>query len=188
MMSKTTKEKFYKRQRYLTLFSVLAFLALFHAGSQVELPEEQAQMMIKQLRSQIQDIDGFGIFLHNMLIAAMMFIPIGGTLVGAGSALSTGFVFSAMSLENAALTQIPSIAMFITPFGMMELISYGIAMATSILWLRVLFTKERKQQLKKALGNTMRGLAIVTPILLVAGMIEFYMIQNFSDPTMVGLI
>jgi hypothetical protein len=54
-----------------------------------------------------------------------------GVGIGIFSGFGTGLVFNAMALENTALQNISPLAILITPFGIMEIFSYGLAISRS---------------------------------------------------------
>jgi hypothetical protein len=108
-----------------------------------------------------------------------MFIPGFGVGWGIFSAFSTGFAFAALSTTEPLLAKIPPIAMiFATPFGLMELAAYSIAMSRSFILIVGLVKKlpilKQWQQIAVEVG-------IVVGLLLAGGIIEAYMIESFED-------
>ena len=76
----------------------------------------------------IEEYDGFGIFVHNTLLALPMFIPGFGIAWGSFASFSTGMVFSVLKDVNPMLDNIPALTViFMTPFGLMEIAAYSIA-------------------------------------------------------------
>jgi hypothetical protein len=108
-----------------------------------------------------------------------MFIPGFGVGWGIFSAFSTGFAFAAIATTTPILGNIPPLAMiFATPFGLMELAAYSIAMSRSFLLIFALFKKTPITQQWK---QTAIEVGIVVGLLLAGGIIEAYMIETFSD-------
>ena len=62
------------------------FAGVYAAGSQSEVTEEEIQETLDYFKQVISEIDGPGIFLHNVIIALPMFIPGFGAFWGLFSA------------------------------------------------------------------------------------------------------
>ncbi len=72
----------------------------------------------------------------------------------------------------------PAIALlYLTPFGILELICYAIAMSRSVLLVQALVQKRFKKQLLP----TLKEYIIVSVVLLAAGVIEWRMILWASE-------
>jgi hypothetical protein len=108
-----------------------AFMIAYSVGAATPLSEQDAKDLKKQFQDQIGNIDQNGIFANNARIALGMFIPAAGTVLGMFSGFETGSVFSAMAKSSPALSSVPPIVILLTPFGAMELFSYGLAMSRS---------------------------------------------------------
>ena len=94
------------------------FLAVFVLGSEVDIPEDEARMLIGEFEGQFVGIQWYDIFVHNLTIALGMFIPFGGfvKLFGEESNKSKDslsqatklarfiIIFSASPLARAVLT------------------------------------------------------------------------------------
>jgi hypothetical protein len=150
----------------------------------MEVPEQEAKIFLDEFNKLLEALKGenFGmeIFLHNTQIALPMFIPGFGVGWGIFSAFSTGFAFAALATTEPLLAKIPPIAMiFATPFGLMELAAYSIAMSRSFVLITSLLKKQPILQQWKPL---VIEIGIVVGLLLVGGIIEAYMIESFSDP------
>lgn len=160
------------------------FSAAFTLGAEMEVSEEEAQLFVDEFNKLLDALQGenFGleIFLHNTEIALPMFIPGFGVGWGIFSAFSTGFAFAAIATTAPFLMQIPPLALlFATPFGIMELAAYSIAMSRSFMLIVPIF---KKQPLKPQLRPLLIEIGIVIGLLLAGGIIEAYMIENFAGP------
>jgi hypothetical protein len=94
------------------------------------------------------------------------------------SAVSTGFAFAALATTTPLLGNIPPLALiFATPFGLMELAAYSLAMSRSFLLIMALFKKSSLKEQWKPLAIE---IGIVIGLLLLGGIIEAYMIENFE--------
>ena len=84
----------------------------------------------------------------------------------------------AMALENTALQNISPLAILITPFGIMEIFSYGLAISRSGMLIYDLF---KKKSWKLLLKPTIIEIVIVVSILIVAAFIEWNLIKQIIE-------
>jgi len=162
----------------------LIFIGLFttsyYIGSQIEVSEEEAIAFQEQFEELIEDIDGVGIFLHNTIIALVMFIPGFGVAWGFFSAWQTGQAFSALALLNPIIAEIHPLALlYASPFGIMELVAYSIGMSRSYLLVYKLIKKTPIIRDYKIIGIEV---GIVLGLLLVGGFLEAYLIETIEEP------
>lgn len=175
------------KKRILLFFAfVAAFAGAFSVGAQMQVPEEEAKMFLDEFNKLINSLKGenFGleIFLHNAEIALAMFIPGFGIGWGVFSAVSTGFAFAALTTTTPLLGNIPPVALiFATPFGLMELAAYSLAMSRSLILIIAIF---KRTPLKEQWKPVAIEVGIVIGLLLAGGIIEAYMIDNFSGSHM----
>ena len=161
------------------LWSLLLFMALFSAvfqlGSMSEVDEETARGFMDEFEELVADIDGTGIFLHNLTLALPMFIPGFGAGWGLFSAWSTGFAFAVLTTLNPALGAASPLAiLYLTPFGFMELVAYSLGTSRSYILISLLI---RRRSLAPAARVTLLEIAVVTALLLAGGIIEFQLIE-----------
>jgi hypothetical protein len=166
------------------LFAFLIFIGLFTAayfiGSQGEVSEEDALAFQEEFSKLIEDIDGVGIFLHNALIAVVMFIPGFGVAWGFFSAWQTGQAFSALALLNPIISEIHPLALlYASPFGIMELVAYSIGMSRSLL---LAWNMIKKVPIIKDYKIIAIEVGIVLGLLLVGGFLEAYLIETIDEP------
>ena len=175
-----------KRIWYFFIFVAL-FAAAFHAGGESTLTQEDAKAFMDEFEELIADIDGIGIFLHNMSLTLVMFIPGAGAAWGLVVAWSTGHAFAAIATLSPEITIPPLAALFLTPFGILEVATY--AMATSRSCILALYLA-RRQSLRPLIKPTLIEIGIAAVLLLVGGLIEFYAIesvrQEFGDISLTG--
>jgi len=155
------------------------FSLVFQVGSMSEPTDEEAKEFLKEFETLVEDIDSVGIFLHNTSLALPMFIPGFGVAWGLFSGWSTGFAFSTIVSQAPELAAIPPLAiLYLSPFGIMELTAYSLAISRSFV-LIVLVIK--KQNLSPAIRPTLIEVGIVVGLLLAGGFLEFYMIEMVQD-------
>jgi hypothetical protein len=78
------------------------------------------------------------------------------------------------------LAGVPPLAILATPFGVMEMFSYGIAMSQSGILINAII---RKHNLKLMLKPALIELGIVAVVLFAGAYIEFAMIEMFKPET-----
>ncbi|MCS7141403.1 MAG: stage II sporulation protein M [Candidatus Nitrosocaldus sp.] len=167
-----------KRRLILLALASLAFVTFFNIGANSEIGEQEAKSITEQFREMVKDIDAYGIFLNNFRIALAMFIPALGVAIGLFSAYSTGLVFKALVVTTPELAGLPPLLVLATPFGIMEVISYGIAMSQSGILLHSILKKEG---FRPVIIPTLIQIGIVSALLLAGAFIEYYMIRTAME-------
>ena len=167
-----------KKRRFAFIgIAAAVFSAVYSAGAASTMSEEEAKNLKDVFGKQVEGIDAIGIFLNNFRIAATMFIPALGIFVGMFSAYSTGLVFKALAQTSPQIANLPPLIILATPFGIMELLSYSIAMSQSAILVNAMM---RKHSLRPMLVPTMIQLGIVAALLFAGAFVEFYMIKAFT--------
>ncbi|MEX0639950.1 MAG: stage II sporulation protein M [Nitrosopumilaceae archaeon] len=160
---------------FVGLFSVSYFI-----GSQSQISHEDALTFQEEFNDLIEDIDGIGIFLHNSVVALPMFIPGFGVAWGFFSAWQTGQAFAALALLNPIISDIHPLALlYASPFGIMELVGYSIAMSRSLLLIHKIIKKIPIKNDYKIIGIEV---GIVVGLLLAGGFLEAYLIDTIEVP------
>ena len=155
------------------------FAALFQIGSLSSVTEEEAEAFMAEFEDLVLDIDAFGIFTHNLTIALPMFIPGFGIVWGLFSAWSTGFAFASIVLTAPQLAEIqPLTILFMSPFGIMELVAYSFGISRSFILIRAIV---KKIPLTQFIKPTLIEIGITTSLLLAGGYLEFYMIEMAQE-------
>ena len=139
--------------------------------------EEEIQEIMDFFDEIVGTIDGIGIFTHNTTIALPMFIPGFGVVWGLFSAYSTGFAYSAIAAANADVAQLNPLAVLLTPFGLMEMAAYSIAMSRSTLLAKNVFQKNWNLIKNEKLILSIE-IGIVVALLLIGGIVEMWMIET----------
>lgn len=164
----------------IRLFTFLIFIGLFSAslqlGSLIHIDEEDAREILFEFLDTVEEIDGIGFFVNNVSLSLPMFIPGAGLIWGFYSGASTGFAYGAIASLTPELSDIPALSiLYGTSFGFMELIAYSIATSRSCL---LIYGIIRKSNLKPQMISLAIEIGIVVVLLLVAGMLEFNMIEE----------
>lgn len=163
----------FKRRILYLLVGILIFLIFFTIGTLVTFDESTSQELKQQFQNKIKNIDSLGIFFNNFLISILMFIPGIGIAFGLFSGFSTGNIFVIITRDLPI--QIPPLLVFLTVFGIMELVSYGIAISRSYL---LLISIIKRTNIKENLIYTGIEVGIVSIILFVSAIIEWDLIRQ----------
>jgi hypothetical protein len=170
-----------KNQRIIVFFIFIGlFSASYMLGSQMEISQEDAELFMEEFEELIEDIDGFGIFSHNSLIALVMFVPGAGVGWGLFSAFQTGQAFAAIALLSPEIAGLhPLTLLYLSPFGLMELIAYSLGISRSYLLIHKII---KKISIKPDYKITAIEIGIVLGLLLVGGFLEAYLIETLEMP------
>ena len=163
----------FKRRILYLLVGIIVFLIFFTIGTLVTFDETTSQELKEQFQNKIKNIDSLGIFFNNFLISILMFIPGIGIAFGLFSGFSTGNIFVIITRDLPI--QIPPLLVFLTIFGIMELVSYGIAISRSYL---LLISIIKRTNIKENLIYTGIEIGIVSIILFVSAIIEWDLIRQ----------
>lgn len=175
-----------KRRLLYVLFGAGAFLAAYSIGAAIPLSDEEAEEVRRQFVEQIEGIDQYGIFLNNLRISLVMFVPALGIGFGEYAGFATGAVFSALASSNPSLSGIPPLVILATPFGIMEVFVYGMAMSRSAI-LIVRLWKDKPWRAgngrpfyENVLIPTSIELGVAAAVLLAAAVIEWQIIEQLG--------
>ncbi len=166
-------------KRIILFFIFTAIFTAVYGTSAItsEPTEEEIQEIMSFFDEIVDTIDGIGIFVHNTTIALPMFIPGFGVAWGLFSAYSTGFAYSAIAAANTDIAQLNPLAILLTPFGLMEMAAYSIAMSRSTLLAKDVFQKNWRQMKSDKLIVSIE-IGIVVALLLIGGIVEMWMIET----------
>jgi len=163
----------FKRRILYLLIGILVFIIFFAIGTFVTFDESTSQLIKEQFQNKIKNIDSMGIFLNNFLISILMFVPGIGIAFGLFSGFITGNIFVIITRDLPI--QIPPLLVFLTIFGIMELVSYGIAISRSYL---LLISLLKRTNIKENLIYTGIEIGIVAIILFFSAIIEWDLIKQ----------
>ena len=174
------------RRIIFLVIGIAAFMAAYSVGSAIPLSDQDAKELRKQFSDQIGGIDQTGIFINNARIALGMFIPAAGTILGLFSGFETGSVFAAMAKSSPSLANVPSILILVTPFGIMEVFAYGLAMSRSGM---LVYRLAKDKPWIKGRGHTflmgsivptLIEMGIVVAVLFAGAVVEWGFIQQLG--------
>jgi stage II sporulation SpoM-like protein len=165
------------RQRVIYVaLGVVAFLIAYSAGAAVHMGKQQTEDLRRHFAEQIRGIDQNGIFINNARIALGMFVPAAGIGLGVISGFYTGMIFTAIA-ATSALNNAPPLVILITPFGIMEVFAYGIAISRSGIFI---YQIVKKRSWREYAVPILIEIGIVILILLAGAVIEWQIITQFK--------
>jgi hypothetical protein len=160
-------------------FGAIAFLLAYSGGSAVDMNKEEAKDVKGEFIKKIDGIDQNGIFINNLMIALGMFIPVVGIGLGIFSGFSTGLVFNALAETSPYLQNVPPLAILLTPFGIMEVFAYGLAISRSGM---LAYHLVRKKPWREYAIPTIIEIGIIVAVLIAGAVIEWQMIMQLGGP------
>lgn len=163
-----------KRRLLYLAFGAVAFLIAYSAGATINMSKKEAEDLKGQFAKQIVGIDQNGIFINNVKVALGMFIPGIGTGIGIFSGISTGMVFSAMAETSPFINNVPPLIILLTPFGIMEVFAYGLAMSRSSM---LIYQLVKKKPWREYTILTLIEIGIIVVVLFIGAVIEWQLIQ-----------
>lgn len=164
----------------LTAFAALlgAFTASFYAGSESQVGPDEAAEFVEEFNALVSGIDALGIFAHNATLALPMFIPGFGLAWGLFSAWATGYAFAAISSAVPDLAGVSPLAvLYLSPFGLMELTAYSLALSRSLLLAAALI---RRAPIAPQVRPAAAEVGVLLALLLAGGYVEFYLLDLAS--------
>ena len=162
---------------YLTI-GMVVFIIAYSIGAATDLNRTEAENLRRQFNQQVKDIDQNGIFMNNLRISLGMFIPALGIGLGIFSGFSTGLIFNVIAESSPLLNNISPLVILITPFGIMEVFAYGLAMSRSGM---LIYQLVKKKQLREHIIPSIIEIVIVIAVLLIGATIEWQMIAQFDE-------
>jgi Stage II sporulation protein M len=157
---------------------IITFLIAYSAGAAVHMGKQQTADLRQHFAEQIKGIDQNGIFINNAKIALGMFMPAAGIGLGVISGFYTGMIFTAIA-QTSTLNNVPPLIILITPFGIMEVFAYGIAISRSGI---LIYQLVKKKPWREYVIPILIEVGIVILVLLVGAVIEWQIITQFSGP------
>ena len=168
--------------RIITFFIFMGIFSLsFQIGATSQVSPEEANDFVQEFLSATQDSDGFAFFVNNVSASLPMFVPGLGAILGIYTGWSTGFGFAALITMAPGLANIePLTILFYSPYGIMEVTAYSIAMSRSF---HVVYSLVKKVSPISLIKPSLIEIGIVIGLLVIAGFLEEYMIKLAQEGT-----
>ena len=165
------------RLLYLVI-GIVVFVIAYFIGAGTDIGKNETENLRDQFNKQVKDIDQNGIFVNNLRISLGMFIPVLGMGLGIFSGFSTGLIFNVIAESSPLLNSISPLLILVTPFGVMEVFAYGLAMSRSgMLTYQII----KKKHWREYIIPTIIEIGIVITILLIGATIEWQIITQFDE-------
>jgi hypothetical protein len=165
------------RLLYLVI-GIVVFVIAYFIGAGTDIGKNETENLRDQFSKQVKDIDQNGIFVNNLRISLGMFIPVLGMGLGIFSGFSTGLIFNVIAESSPLLNNISPFLILVTPFGVMEVFAYGLAMSRSgMLTYQII----KKKQWREYIIPTIIEIGIVITVLLIGAAIEWQIITQFDE-------
>ena len=158
----------------------LVFAAAYSVGAGLSLSSEDAEVIRSSFLEDVQNIDQVGIFVNNIEVALAMFVPGVGAGIGVFSGLSTGMVFNAFALISPELAATPPLSVLATPFGILEVLAYGLAISRSGMLVAQLVKKDARRGWRRFALYTGIEIGIVISALVAGSVVES---QSITEQT-----
>ena len=158
------------RLLYLVI-GIVVFVIAYFIGAGTDIGKNETENLRDQFNKQVKDIDLNGIFVNNLRISL-------GMGLGIFSGFSTGLMFNVIADSSPLLNNISPLLILVTPFGVMEVFAYGLAMSRSgMLTYQII----KKKQWREYIIPTIIEIGIVIAILLIGATIEWQFITQFDE-------
>ena len=168
------------RRIWIFFIFVGLFSASYQIGSMMEVDKQEAEKFLEEFEELVEGIDAMGIFTHNTSIALPMFIPGFGVGWGLFSAWSTGYAFASIVSLTPILADVPALTLlYLSPFGVMELVAYSLGTSRSYILIWKVIKKNPIDS--KVLKTTGIEIGIMVGLLFAGGIIEHEMIAMVQE-------
>jgi len=167
-----------KRKRiYSTIIILVIGFFLLFIGSLVLLSPQEAKQLTNGFNQTVTSNRASGalaehIFLHNLSICLLEFVPVIGPIWGFISFFATGIGISAISTVKGYHPLLALLTLAIYPFTWLEFASYSIAITESI-WLFRRLLQGRWHEIK----NTAVLIGLCAILLLIGAIVETWLIS-----------
>jgi hypothetical protein len=166
------------RRIYYVLIATASLIAVLTAGALTPLDPGTSESLLSQadeLLSRVR-LSPVAILANNLLASLIMMIPALGILFSAFIVYSTGLIVSALASSQGIPPFLLLAIPFITLYGLLEMLAYGVAVSESALIVHALI----RHRLRSELRILPIALAVTAGLLALAALIEFYLIQILS--------
>lgn len=155
------------------LVTFLLYVVLI-LGALTPLSEEDIKSKYELLRDLVERVKSpIDIFVNNLVVALLMYLPLLGTALGSFVIYNSGQVIASYALTQGYDIGMAILAPLLTGFGVLEFIGYGISVTEGVL----LFYSALKKGLKRELYNVPVALFLTVMFLLIAAYIEFWLLN-----------
>ncbi|MEM1945073.1 MAG: stage II sporulation protein M, partial [Nitrososphaerota archaeon] len=169
-----------RRRVYYSLAATACMIAVLSAGALTPLDPNTSEMLLSQAEQLISRAGAspLGILANNLLASLIMMIPAIGIPLSIFIVYNTGLIFSALSVSYGVPSYLLLTIPFITLYGLLEMLAYGVAVSESAVMVSAVF--------RRRIGRELKLLPIVVAVtaalLAVAALLEFLLIGILAGP------
>jgi hypothetical protein len=156
------------------------FIAAYSTGAALPMTQQEAELVTEEFTERIEGIDSAGIFENNILAAPGMFVPGFGVGLGIYAGVSTGMVFNAFAIVYPSLEGVSPLSVLATPFGILEVFAYGLAISRSGILVHHFI---KKKPWRQYIVITLIEIGVALAALLIGAQIEGQVIQDVDSTT-----
>jgi hypothetical protein len=169
-----------KRRPIFFALGVIVFIAAYSTGAALPMTQQEAELVTEEFTERIEGIDSAGIFENNILAALGMFVPGFGVGLGIYAGVSTGMVFNAFAIVYPSLEGVSPLSVLATPFGILEVFAYGLAISRSGILVHHFI---KKKPWRQYIVITLIEIGVALAALLIGAQIEGQVIQDVDSTT-----
>lgn len=166
-----------RKRIYSVIFFFVVAFALTVIGSLVPISHQAATQLVTPLNQTAQQNKNAGtlpkyIFLNNIQLCLILFIPVIGPIYGVASFVYSGYIVGATGLLQGIPPIFYILVLPIFPFFWLEFISYSLALSESVWLLRRLLQKRYRE-----LKYTLILIGVCAGLLALGAVIESLLIS-----------
>ncbi|MEM1580109.1 MAG: hypothetical protein QXE61_01210 [Nitrososphaerota archaeon] len=155
-----------------SIITIILFILLYFSST-IPISEEEAKILMEEAKKILSEKYGvLDIFIHNFMIALLMFLPIIGIIIGGYAIYTTGKLIGVLANTYGIPSSILIISTIITLYGLIEFLAYGIAFSENIFLTKSIISRRLKREGKL----TIISIALTALLLLIAATIEYALI------------
>ena len=162
------------------LFAILATIILFiilGVGSSIPLSGEEARQFMKQFEDLTGDLLTFRIFMNNLKIALLSFIPFIGVGITGFIVFQTGELLGYISTKSGIHPALFILFSIMMVYGLMEFLGYGVAASEGIIFSYSLIKRRVRREVKWLLIS----IGVSAALLLAAAALESFLVSAFKE-------
>lgn len=169
-----------RRRIYYALIATASLIGVLSSGALTPLDDTTSEALLTQAEQLISTVgtSPLRILFNNLLASLIMMIPALGILLSVFIVYNTGLIFSAISANQGLPAYLLLTIPFITGYGLLEMLAYGVAVSESAVMGYALF--------RRRIGGELRLLplviVVVAALLAIAALIEFLLIRLLTGP------
>jgi hypothetical protein len=167
-----------KKRPIFFALGVVVFLAAYSIGAALPMTQEEAELVTEEFTERIEGIGSSDIFQNNVLAALGMFVPGFGVGLGIYSGVSTGMVFNAFAIVYPSLEGVSPLSVLATPFGILEVFAYGVAISRSGILVHHFI---KKKPWRQYIVITLIEIGVVVAALVIGAQIEGQVIEDLEN-------